>query len=514
MASAAAAARGLVPWRRHPRASTHASASSSASRVSRVDNAQPDTKGEALASWLRTHDGFEDLGVAVRWMGEARGFAGVAARGVEEGDVLVRVPHSAMLTAEDARVCPVVGDVASRVPDTAALALKLLAEKDAGRGSAWSPWIATLPTWEQTQATHPLAWSRERRERVLRGSPTLARLESMVASCREDFDALAVACGDAGTPPPKLEDVTWARAMISSRAFYLESDDGDGYGDEWWDEEEDEDEEEEEEEDGEWPDPSELDPGLDDDDEFEAFGGVDDAPIDDTYRRTGAFVALVPWADALNHSPGADGRSVLASTTDSNGVQCAELRASSAYLPGDEVHDSYGVGLTRQDTFLRYGFVEVSDMMGCEDSVDVAGTEFLAELRKSRRDPSGLGSEDTLNSTTRLDRAGLGPSETSVNVTGGGVGESALAWCEAVAAEVRGVDDGEDLGEACVAALARTCESMLSNYPEHILPGAHAAGGEECACGEDAAALVLASEARALMGFVKWANQGGKPRRR
>ena len=354
---------------------------------------------------------------------------------VKEGDVLVRVPRSAMLTAEDARVCPVVGDVASRVPDTAALALKLLAERDAGRGSAWSPWIATLPTWEQTQATHPLAWSRERRERVLRGSPTLARLESMVASCREDFDALAAACGDAGTPPPKLEDVTWARAMISSRAFYLESDDGDGYGDEWWDEDGRRRRRGREEE--EWPDPSELDRGgLDDDDEFEAFGGVDDAPIDDTYRRTGAFVAFVPWADALNHSSTADGRSVLASTTDSNGVRCAELRASAAYVPGDEVHDSYGVGLTRQDTFLRYGFVEVSDTMGCEDSVDVAGTEFLAELRKSRRDPSGLGNEDTLNSTTRLDRVGLGPSETSVNVTGGGVGESALAWCEAVAAEV------------------------------------------------------------------------------
>ena len=512
MASAAAAARGLVPWRRHPRASTHASASSSASRVSRVDDAQPDTKGEALASWLRTHDGFEDLGVAVRWMGEARGFAGVARGVVKESDVLVRVPRSAMLTAEDARVCPVVGDVASRVPDTAALALKLLAEKDAGRGSAWSPWIATLPTWEQTQATHPLAWSRERRERVLRGSPTLARLESMVASCREDFDALAVACGDAGTTPPKLEDVTWARAMISSRAFYLESDDdGDGYGDEWWDEEEDEDEEEEEEEDGEWPDPSELDPGLDDDDEFEAFGGVDDAPIDDTYRRTGAFVALVPWADALNHSPGADGRSVLASTTDSNGVRCAELRASSAYLPGDEVHDSYGVGLTRQDTFLRYGFVEVSDTMGCEDSVDVAGTEFLAELRKSRRDPSG--NED--NSTTRLDRVGLGPSETSVNVTAGGAWGSqrwrgARRWRRRYAAWTTG---GISVKRASPRSAGRASR-CLSNYPEHVLPGAHAAGGEECACGEDAAALVLASEARALMGFVKWANQGGKPRRR
>ena len=47
------------------------------------------------------------------------------------------------------------------------------------------------------------------------------------------------------------------------------------------------------------------DPTQPNDDEFEAFGGVDAAPFDDGYRRhdpTGAFVALVPWADALNHS--------------------------------------------------------------------------------------------------------------------------------------------------------------------------------------------------------------------
>ena len=81
-------------------------------------------------------------------MGEARGFAGVAVDGVEEGDLLVRVPRSAMLTADDARSCPIVGDVASQVSDTAALALKLLAERDAAEKSAWSAWIATLPTWE------------------------------------------------------------------------------------------------------------------------------------------------------------------------------------------------------------------------------------------------------------------------------------------------------------------------------------------------------------------------------
>ena len=169
--------------RRYPHASTHASISSRA-RVSRVDHGQPDPKGEALASWLRTHDGFDELGVRVRFMGEARGFAGVAVDGVEEGDLLVRVPRSAMLTADDARSCPIVGDVASQVSDTAALALKLLAERDAAGKSAWSAWIATLPTWEAVRETHPLAWSRERRERALRGSPTLTRLAPPNAETR------------------------------------------------------------------------------------------------------------------------------------------------------------------------------------------------------------------------------------------------------------------------------------------------------------------------------------------
>ena len=461
MATAVTAAGGWsTPWRRYPHASTHASISSRA-RVSRVDHGQPDPKGEALASWLRTHRGFDELGVRVRFMGEARGFAGIAVDGVEEGDLLVRVPRSAMLTAEDARSCPIVGDVASQVSDTAALALKLLAERDAADGSAWHAWIATLPTWEAVRETHPLTWSRERRERALRGSPTLTRLDAMVASCVEDHQSITAALSSrgGGTPAPRVEDVTWARAMISSRAFYLASDDRDGDGDDDGDDEW-------------WPDPAESGDGLDDptDDEFEAFGGVDAARLDDGYRRhdsAGAFVALVPWADALNHSPDADERSLLSLTRDDEtGAVVAELRASAAYAPGDEVHDSYGVGLSRADSFLRYGFVDVSESCGggggCEDRVDVSGEIFLREL---------LGvDEPTEPLFARLDAVGLGPGETCVTVTAYGVGESALAWCEMAASAASGEDfDGDfdgDFEDECAAALSRVCEAMAAGYPE------------------------------------------------
>ena len=516
MATAVTASGGWsTPWRRYPHASTRASISSRA-RVSRVDHGQPDPKGEALASWLRTHEGFDELGVRVRFVGEARGFAGVAVDGVKEGDLLVRVPRSAMLTAEDARSCPIVGDVASRVSDTAALALKLLAERDAADGSAWSAWIATLPTWEAVRETHPLAWSRERRERALRGSPTLTRLEAMVASSVEDYESIAAACANAGgTPAPRVEDVTWARAMISSRAFYLDDGDDDVEGEGWWHDDDDTAGDDEW-----WPDPAESGDGLDDDptqpndDEFEAFGGVDAAPFDDGYRRhdpTGAFVALVPWADALNHSPDADERSLLSLTRDGGtGAVVAELRASAAYAPGDEVHDSYGVGLSRADSFLRYGFVDVSELK-CEDSVDVSGEIFLREL---------LGGDEPAEPLfARLDAVGLGPGETCVTVTAHGVGESALAWCEMAASAASGEDfDGDfdgDFEDECVAALSRVCEAMAAGYPEQHAAAVGSERGEERACGEDAAALVLASELRALTGFVEWAKKrkGRKLRR-
>ena len=183
------------------------------------------------------------------------------------------------------------------------------------------------------------------------------------------------------------------------------------------------------------------------------------------------------------------------------------------------MHDSYGVDLSRADSFLRYGFVDVSGSNGgggCEDSVDVSGEIFLRELLDVDELAAPL--------FARLDAVGLGPGETCVAVTAHGVGESALAWCEMAASAASGEDfdgdfDGDfegDFEDACVAALSRVCEAMAAGYPERHAAAVGSERGEERACGEDAAALVLASELRALTGFVEWAKKrkGRKLRRR
>ena len=64
-------------------------------------------------------------------------------------------------------------------------------------------------------------------------------------------------------------------------------------------------------------------------------------------------LALVPWADALNHSPNATSVSLLRFDKATN---VATLRASRAYRAGEEVFDTYGVAKTPAETFLAYGF--------------------------------------------------------------------------------------------------------------------------------------------------------------
>ena len=103
---------------------------------------------------------FDALGVRVRYLGEDRGYAGVASRAIAAGDVLVRVPRSKMLTAADARACPTVGAAARALSDHRALVLKLLHEKtafgDESRASAFAPWLATLPDFATLEDAHPL----------------------------------------------------------------------------------------------------------------------------------------------------------------------------------------------------------------------------------------------------------------------------------------------------------------------------------------------------------------------
>ena len=503
---------------------------------------------------------FDALGVRVRYLGEDRGYAGVASRAIAAGDVLVRVPRSKMLTAADARACPTVGAAARALSDHRALVLKLLHEKTAfasRRASAFAPWLATLPDFATLEDAHPLLWGRERREACLpRGSPTLFRVESAKARCAADRDAIVAALAanrlskptddsreTAADPTPRLdvtiedvtiedvtiEDVLWATAIVFSRAFYLEnvdvllkkrpgergaagreeiisntsssadsvaeplaefetvfafgSDDfDDDDGDDWLTD-----------------DANALFDESSDEDVFEAFGGekrlegsfdffedLDDASdepgelVDEQTKNAAeqnenvvfenaaasapyGALALVPWADALNHSPNATSVSLLRFDKATN---VATLRASRAYRAGEEVFDTYGVAKTPAETFLAYGFAafpnehrneEEEEEKACEESCDAcvipgswfweaSGRQTEAETRADAsnalsllaREEAAAGASHRSAVLGYLAAAGAAPEDVDIALRASSaskpVGDAALRWCAAATA--------------------------------------------------------------------------------
>lgn len=155
-----------------------------------------------MEKWMTSHEGFDGCGVKVRWLGPVKGYGGVATtRTIKEGDVIVRVPRSAMLTAKEARSCRNVGRAARKLTEWQALALKLMFERDryldesSLGGSVWDEWIEMLPDIDIMKETHPLMWSAKKRRALLKGSPTLERLDAMVDQCAEDRQFILRALG-------------------------------------------------------------------------------------------------------------------------------------------------------------------------------------------------------------------------------------------------------------------------------------------------------------------------------
>lgn len=502
---------------------------------------------------------FDALGVRVRYLGEDRGYAGVASRAIAAGDVLVRVPRSKMLTAADARACPTVGAAARALSDHQALVLKLLHEKKKTAlgdprhlASAFAPWLATLPDFATLEDAHPLLWGRERREQCLpRGSPTLFQLESAKAKCAADRDAIVAALAANATPTTdeskdcetvrldvtidvSIEDVLWATAIVFSRAFYLENVDvlhvarergvlagreenTDG-SDTHADSDSDSDSVAEpliaefetvfafgsddfDDDDGDdWltDDANALFDESSDEDVFEAFGGekrlegsfeafedlddasdepgpgelvelVDAAERNENENVVGAAasapygaLALVPWADALNHSPNATSVSSLRFDEAAN---VATLRASRAYRAGEEVFDTYGVAKTPAETFLAYGFAafpnehrnekeeEEEDSGKCDACVipgswfwEASGRQTEAETRADAsnalsllaREEAAAGASHRSAVLGYLAAAGAAPEDVDIALRASSsskpVGDAALRWCAAATA--------------------------------------------------------------------------------
>ena len=244
---------------------------------------------------------------------------------------MVCVPRQALLTPRGARECDSVGGACRALSDWQALVLKLLLERSRGESSPFAPYIATLPPQaggqhDDVSFAHPLLWPDGVAESLLAGSLMLPKLLRNRAQCDEDAACIRAAllecpCGELQEPPSDV-DVRWATVQVLSRAFYL--------------------------------------PGVDNEDNMPPGAADSDGEA--------SSLALVPWADALNHSSQGDERCVLQYDPDE---RVAVLFAHRRYAPGEQVFDSYSPFKAPVDTLLEYGFVEPRDSSAAADRADL-----------------------------------------------------------------------------------------------------------------------------------------------
>jgi len=152
---------------------------------------------------------------------------------------------------------------------------------------------------------------------------------------------------------------------------------------------------------------------------------------DEFFEKDGNFLALVPWADALNHDVDAGAEAVL-SYNPRTGF--AELRASTSFKLGAEVFGSYEPGITRSELFLNYGYVAANttaklgeqsgDLMDVSadvakrsaDVVDFPGDEFWADIEAMLAGAAGAAGDRDRQSFAALGAyltaVGMGPAVT------------------------------------------------------------------------------------------------------
>lgn len=312
-------------------------------------------KLNSLQLWLEgLGSDFDTCGVRLKLDDDEDGFGvrGVAhCQSIARGSELVRVPREAFITADVARSR--LGSLllqhddekkscAHDLSDFQCLELFLLCEKNLGSDSSWEPYLSLLPDMLE----HPMLWEDFS---LLRGETRVGyNLLERIDACRRDFEAFQTLQWSSAVKPKITElDVRWATAILTSRAFHLSL-------------------------------ASECD--FDDDAEFLAkFDDLDEdvwEPAGDDENNPDGEMVLVPWADALNHSPDAGLESIL---TYSSSQRVATLVAHRDYEQGAQVFDSYGVNLSATDCFVNYGFVDPQSHR--TDFVEFPGDVFLAAAK-------------------------------------------------------------------------------------------------------------------------------------
>lgn len=255
---------------------------------------------------------------------------------VKKGEKLVSVPRKLWMTSSGAQQSPICRDIIleNSIESWQGLSLHLLCERLRGPDSFWAEYINLLPDQKQ----HLLLWSKEDHQ-LLKGSPMLKKLRTRLQQVQDDTEQLLKA-GANGLVIPGVDDAAqlvtvdsmkWAAATLLSRAFNLEVPVG-GFG-------------------------GDAARGADGDADHAAFGGLgaDGDAFDMVEVESERILALVPWADTLNHSSEAWDRSILTYDADAD---AAVLFAHTDYAAGDEVYDSYGTWLTPSELLMDYAFVD------------------------------------------------------------------------------------------------------------------------------------------------------------
>ncbi|KAF0908880.1 hypothetical protein E2562_030184 [Oryza meyeriana var. granulata] len=264
----------------------------------------------SLERWL-TASGLPEQRLAIQRVdvGE-RGL--VALKNIRKGEKLLFVPPSLVISANSEWGCPEVGNVMKKnsVPDWPLLATYLISEASLERSSRWSSYIAALPR----QPYSLLYWTRPELDAYLVASPirgrAIQRITDVIGTYNDLRDRIFSKHSDLFPEEVyNLETFRWSFGILFSRLVRLPSMDG--------------------------------------------------------------RVALVPWADMLNHSPEVE--TFLDYDKSSGGIVFTTDRS---YQPGEQVFISYGKK-SSGELLLSYGFVP-KEGTNPNDSVDL-----LVSLKKS-----------------------------------------------------------------------------------------------------------------------------------
>lgn len=245
---------------------------------------------EDLQKWL-SDSGLphQKMGIDKVEVGE-RGL--VALKNIRKGEKLLFVPPSLFITADSEWSSPEIGSVLKQysVPDWPLLAIYLISEASLQKSSRWSNYISALPR----QPYSLLYWTRAELDRYLEASQIRQRAIERITGVIGTYDDLRLRIFSKYPDlfPEEvfnMESFRWSFGILFSRLVRLPSMDG--------------------------------------------------------------KVALVPWADMLNHS--CEVETFLDYDKSSQGVVFTTDRA---YQPGEQVFISYGKK-SNGELLLSYGFV-------------------------------------------------------------------------------------------------------------------------------------------------------------